>query len=161
MVPEIWSMMDNFFLPFCTIFYPSTTLITWKIKILKKWKKHLEISSFYQSVLKIMIISYTVPNIQCMTDVIFIFHFRLFFALLLLPPNDPKKLKLKKKNEKNAWRYHHFTHVYLKLWSHDVRFLRHGAQRTDRQTDRQAEKVTYKRWVPHLKMYSYWAYSRN
>ena len=23
--------------------------------------------------------------------------------------------KKKKKNEKNAWRYHHFTHVYQKL----------------------------------------------
>ena len=41
-----------------------------------------------------------------------------------------------KTNEKNASRYHHFTHVYQKLWLDEVRFLRYGAQRTDRQTGR-------------------------
>ena len=49
-------------------------------------------SSFYTSVPKIMIICYTVPQI-CVTDVIVIFHFGLFFALL------PKKLKFKKMEE--------------------------------------------------------------
>ena len=34
-----------------------------KIKILQKWKKHLEISSFYNSLPKIMIICFTVPEI--------------------------------------------------------------------------------------------------
>ena len=38
--------------------------------------------------------------------------------------------------EKNAWRYHHFTYVYQKLWSDNVRFLRYGARRTtDTRTD--------------------------
>ena len=46
----------------------------------KKWKKRLEISSFYNNVPKLMIICYTVPEIRCMTDVI-IFHFGLVFAL--------------------------------------------------------------------------------
>ena len=32
------------------------------------------------------------------------------------------------KNEKNIWRYHHFTYVYQKLWSDDIWFLRYGAQ---------------------------------
>ena len=45
-------------------------------------KKRLEISSFYISVPKIVIICYTVPEIWCLTDVIVIFHFELFFALL-------------------------------------------------------------------------------
>ena len=76
------------FLSFWTIFCPFTPLTTQKIKILKKWKKHLEILSFYTSVPKIMIICYTVPEIWCMTDAIVIFHFRLFFALL--PHNSPK-----------------------------------------------------------------------
>ena len=31
---------------FSTVFFPFTPLTTWKIKILKNWKKHLEISSF-------------------------------------------------------------------------------------------------------------------
>ena len=44
-----------------------------------------------------MIICYTAPEIWRVTDVIVIFHFGLFFALL--PPNSPK-MKIKKKNEK-------------------------------------------------------------
>ena len=46
-------------------FYPLTTQ---KIKISKVWKKHLEISSVYTCVLKIMIRWYTVPEIWCATD---------------------------------------------------------------------------------------------
>ena len=81
-----WDLEHNRqnFLSFWTIFCPFTPLTTRKIKILKKWKKYLEISSFYTSVPKIMIICYTVPEIWCVTDVIVIFHFGLFFALL--PP---------------------------------------------------------------------------
>ena len=47
---------------------PFTPLKTQKIKILKKWKQHLEISSVYTSVPRIMIICYTVPNIWRVTD---------------------------------------------------------------------------------------------
>ena len=77
------------FLSFWTTFCPFTLLTTQKIKILKKWKKHLEIL-FYTSVPKIMIICYTVPEIWCMTNVIFIFHFGLFFALLQKNENFKK-----------------------------------------------------------------------
>ena len=38
------------FLSFWTIFCPFTPLTTWKIKILNKWKNHLEILSFYTAV---------------------------------------------------------------------------------------------------------------
>ena len=63
---------------------------------------------------------------------IVIFHFGLFFALL------KNKIKIKKKmKKKNTWRYHHFTHVYQKLWSDDVQFLIYGAQWMDWQTDGQ------------------------
>ena len=53
------------FLWFWAIFWPFTTtpLTTRKIKILKKWKKFLEILSFYASVPRIMIICYTAPKI--------------------------------------------------------------------------------------------------
>ena len=47
-----------------------------------KWKKSLEISSFYICIPKIMIRWCTVPEIWHMTDAIVIFHFRIFFALL-------------------------------------------------------------------------------
>ena len=72
----------NYF-SFWTIFCPFTPLTAQKIKIFKKRKQHMEMSSFYTSVPKIMIISYAVPEIWCVMDVI-IFHFRPFFALL--PP---------------------------------------------------------------------------
>ena len=40
--------------------------------------------------------------------------------------------------KKNAWIYHHFAHLHQKLQSHDIWFLRYGAQWTDGRT----EKVT-------------------
>ena len=49
------------FLSFWTIFCPLTLLTTWKIKILKKWKKHLGILSFYNWVSQITIMWYTAP----------------------------------------------------------------------------------------------------
>ena len=61
-------------------------------KKLKKKKKHLEISSFYTTVPKLMIVDYTVLEIWHMTDVIVAFHFGLFFV-----PNSPKNQNLKKK----------------------------------------------------------------
>ena len=69
------------FLPF----YPTNDPKNQNFEKMKKTpeKKHLEISSFYISVPKIMIICYTVPEIWHVTDVI-IFHFQPFFTLL--PP---------------------------------------------------------------------------
>ena len=52
------------------------------MKISKQTKKHLEISSFYNSAPKIMIVCHTVPEIWQVIDVIVIFHFGLFLALL-------------------------------------------------------------------------------
>ena len=86
----------NSYFSFWAIFCPFTPLTAWKMKISKKWKKHLEISSFYTSVPKIMIICYTVPEIWHMTDVIVIFHFGLFFALLPLMAQKIKTSRLKK-----------------------------------------------------------------
>ena len=82
-----------------------------KISKKKKKKNPLEIPSFYTIVPKVMIIGYTIPEIWCMTHVTFIFHFGLFFALL---PLTAQKMKISK-NEKNVWRYHHFTQLYQKL----------------------------------------------
>ena len=97
------------FLPF----YPNNTP---KNENFKKMKKSLEIS-FYKSAPKIMIISYTVPEIWHMTHVIVIFHLGLFFVLL--SPNSPKSQNFKKiiiiTIIKKASRYHHFTNVYQKL----------------------------------------------
>ena len=56
------------YLSFWAIFCPYTPLTAQKRKIYKKWNKHLEISSFYTSVQKIMIRWYTVPEIWCVAD---------------------------------------------------------------------------------------------
>ena len=135
MVPDKRSMTDNF-LSFWAIFCCFTQLTNWKITILKNFEKHLEILSFCTSAPKI--ICYTVPGIWHMTKGIFIFHFGLFFALL--PPNSPKNQnQKKKKKKKNTWWYYHFTHVYQKLQSHDVQFLRYDAWWTDEWTSRNSD----------------------
>ena len=48
------------------------------------------------------------PKTWRVTDVIFIFHFCPFAPLMA------QKIKILK-DEKNAWRYDHFTHAYQKL----------------------------------------------
>ena len=88
----------------------------------------IEISSFYTSVPKIMIICYTFLEIWHITHVIVVFHFGQFFSLL--PPSQCKKTKFQK-IKKKARKYHHFTHVYQKLWLDDVRFLRYGERQAD------------------------------
>ena len=66
------------FLSSWAIFCPFTPLTTQKIKMLKNWKHHLEISSFYICVPKIMIRWYMVSEIWCVTDVIVISHLGYF-----------------------------------------------------------------------------------
>ena len=114
------------FLSFWAIFCPLTLLITWKIKVLKKWKKQLKIF-FYTCIPQMMVIWCIVPEIWSTTDRIFC-HFRLFFALL--PTNNPENQNFEKM-KKNTWRHYHFTHVYHKLKLYDVWFLRYGVQQTE------------------------------
>ena len=61
MVPEIQSETKIFIIldHFCPFKLPPLT--TWKIKILKNWKKHLEMSSFHTRAPKITIISCMLP----------------------------------------------------------------------------------------------------
>ena len=69
----------NYF-SFWAIFCTFTSLTAWKIKILQKWKEHLEILSIYICVPEVTKRWCLVSEIWCMTCVI-IFHFGLFFAL--------------------------------------------------------------------------------
>ena len=73
------------YISFWAIFCCFTPLTDRKIKISRKWKNTPEISSFYTSVPKIMIICYTVLEIWHMTDVIIAFHFRHFFCPFTSP----------------------------------------------------------------------------
>ena len=84
-----WDMVCdgcNCYFSFCAIFciFILLPLTAWKMKISKQWEKRLEISSSYTTEPKSMIICYTVPEILCVSDVIVIFHFMLFFAFLSL-----------------------------------------------------------------------------
>ena len=65
------------------------------MKISKKWKKCLGISSFNTSVPKILITCFSIPEVWCVTYVIVTFHFELFFCPFN-PPNSPKNNNFKK-----------------------------------------------------------------
>ena len=124
---------------FWAIFCPFTPLTAEKIKLSKEWKKHLEISSFYNSVPKIMIICYTVPEIWCVTDVTVIFHFGLFFTLF--PTNSPK-IKLLKKWKK----YLEIASFYICAPKIMMRWCM--VPEIWCTTDRWTEKVTYRGGCP-------------
>ena len=128
---DVWflryEVQQTEFLSFWAIFCPFTPLTTQKSKILKKWKKRGEISSFYTSVPKIMIIYYTVPKIWYLSDVILL-------ILIFSPLRAPLPLaaqKIKKNIKKTCCRYHHFTYVYQNVWSDGVWFLRYGVWQMD------------------------------
>ena len=95
---EKWQVTDVIVIFHFGVFF--ALLLAWKMKISQKWKNCLEISSFYTSVPQLTIIWYTVPEIWQVTDVIVIFHFGLFFALLPRPPSPPPWLAWKIKNFK-------------------------------------------------------------
>ena len=101
MLPEIWCVMNVIIFLLWAILCPFTPETSRKNKILKKMKKTLEISSFYICVPQIMIRSCTVPEIWCVTDLIVISHFGLFFALFHPhpTPKHPKKSKFWKKKK--------------------------------------------------------------
>ena len=90
-VPEILPVMDVIFFTFWA-----------NNENLKKMKKRVQISSFYKSIPKIMITGYIVPEIWWVTNIIAIFHFGVFFALL--PTSNPKNQNFGK--IKKPWRYH-------------------------------------------------------
>ena len=142
--PKMSSTADIMFCHFGLFFalLPPNSL---KNENIKKWKKHLEKSPVYTSVPKILIIGYTVHEILHVmdveiwhvTDAAVIFHFRLFLPFY---PLAAQKIKIskneKKKLEKSSF-YKPVTKIMIRwctvpeLWC-----------KTDRQTDRQIEKVT-------------------
>ena len=70
--------------------------------------------------------TYSSWNIECARlKLLILGHFLPFY-----PPKNKKKTQFLK-NEKKCWRYHHFTHVYQKPESHEVRFLRFGVRQTE------------------------------
>ena len=52
-------------------------------------------------------------------------HIEIYVMFCHFIPRKPKNIKILK-NEKNCWRYYHFTHVYQKSQSCSVSFLKCG-----------------------------------
>ena len=89
----------------------------------KKWKKYLEILSFYTY---LSTIKWSSWNIRCDWQ-----KFLSFWTIFcIFPPYGLRKSKFWK-NEKNIWRYYHFTNVDHKWQSYDVWFLRYGGRQTE------------------------------
>ena len=83
-----WGTPWNFLLPFTDEFWK-----TRKIRLLKKWKKLLKISSFYTCVPKNTIIWGTVPEIRSETEFFVILG---YFLPCYPPPNNPENQNLEK-----------------------------------------------------------------
>ena len=127
-VPKIWSMADRIFCHFGPFFALLYALTTWKIKILKKMKKSP---------------GYIIPLHMCTIHDNHMMHGSWdmernglnFFVILdhflpFYPPDNPKNQNFEKMKKK-PWRYYYFTHVYHKLQSYYVLFLRYRAQQTE------------------------------
>ena len=103
-IPDIRSESDRIFCHFgwFFVFYqpPSSSLMIPKFKILKKWKKHLEIlhhlhhfTSFYKCVPIAGVVWCMVPEIWSVADRFFLSFWTVF---ALLPSNNPKNQNLKR-----------------------------------------------------------------
>ena len=126
MIYSSWDIEQNilklvilgYFLPF----YP---LKTSKITILKNEKIcwTYRFTLVYQ---KSVIMMYGSWDMECDRQNVL----SLWTAFNLLLPYGPIKSKFWK-NEKNTWRYYHFTNVYHKWQSYDMWFFIYGVQQTD------------------------------
>ena len=99
-----WDTPQNFLLAFTDKLWKS-----WKIWFLKKWKKLLEISSFYTCVPKTTIMRYSSWDMDW--DRIFC-HFEPFFALLF-PPHRPPLITTQKTKILKKWKKKHLDMSWL------------------------------------------------
>ena len=141
MVPEICNVTEFFIILGHNLpFYPLKIQI---IKILKNWKNNLEISSFYTSVPKIMIICYAVPEIRRVTMYLLFFilgyflpFYSPFFNLFAL--STAQKVKISK-NEKKSLEISSFYKCVPKIM-----IRRCTVPEIWCATDRRTEKMTYR-----------------
>ena len=93
---------------------------------MEKCKKNLEMLCFYTCSINEDHMMYGSWDIRQS----FLSFWAIFCPLTLLTVQKIKILK-KMKNQKNTWRYYHFTYVYHKWKSYNVWFLRYGAGQTE------------------------------
>ena len=107
MVAKIWNTRQNVF-SFWTVFFPFTPLRAQKIKILKNWKRHMEILSFYTCIIN------DNHMIYCSWDMEHDRQNILSFWTVFCPFNNIKHKRFWK-NEKSTRRYYHFTQIMIKF----------------------------------------------
>ena len=136
MIPETRSATDRIFGHFGLFFvlYPlpppptrSPSLTTQIIKILKKWKKHLQISFGYLQICADMVrdgcncyfsfwaILFLFTPLTAQKNEKFKKMKNMSGDIIIVPTLTAQKIRISK-NEKRPWRYYHFTHMYQKLW---------------------------------------------
>ena len=124
MVPAIWSATDRIFChfgQFLALFPPMDP----EVKILKKWKKHLKILSFYKMfTINDSHMIHGFSNMECNRQN----FLSLWTVFCPFSPWQPEKSKFLR-TEKKPWRYHQFTQGYWKSWSYPILFLRYGTKR--------------------------------
>ena len=126
MVPEIWSVTDRMLCHFGP-FFALLPLKNLKNQNFEKMKKVPG---------DVIILHKCTKNhdhmLHCSWDTICDKCNSFFYFGLCFGPLTTQKIKILKKWKK-TWRYHHFTQVYQKYWSHDVQFLKYGVQQMDKQ----------------------------
>ena len=124
---------SNFF--FFFFFFDNLTIFVilpygpWKSKFWKKWKKN-KLGDI------IILQIYTINNNHMIygswgierNGQNFMSFQTIFCPFIFL---TTQKIKILRKLKKNNSRYYHYTHVYHKWQSYDVRFLRYGAWQTE------------------------------
>ena len=120
MVLEILTLTDRTFGHFGPFGPPNNPKNQNFEKLIKNFR---DVIILHASVPKITITCYIIPEIWCVTNVIFILHFGLFFALLPpTPPTSPplpsltaQKIKIKKKIEKKPLEISSFYICFPKI----------------------------------------------
>ena len=150
------------FLSFWTVFYPSTLLWTWKIKILKKWKKTpgdiIILHKCNKNHDHILYCSLDMVRNGCNC------YFAFWAIFCPFNPLTARKIKIIKKWKKR-WRYHHFTIVYQKSWSYAILFLRYDTWQMQLFlfwaifcpfTQNSPKNQIFKTWNKHLEISSFY-----
>ena len=110
------------FLSFWTLFYPFSSLATWRIKTFRLKKTTGDTIILYICTINDNHMMYGSWDMECI---------RQFFVILdRFLPFGQRKSKFSK-NEKNTWRYYHFANVYHKWQLYEVWFLRYVAWWTE------------------------------
>ena len=135
-----WDIRHNkqSFLSFWVIFLPFYLLTTWKIKISKKWKKHLGISSFYTSVPKTMI-----HMLYCSWDMAhdrWNYYFSFLAIFCPFTPNSPKNHNFKKMERAPG----DIIILYMCTKNYDWMMCSSWDMVCDRQTDGRTDR--WKKW---------------